>query len=143
LRIELSKKGAYMATSIQSVIKNISEVILKVPQKISLHVALMIMTSERKNYTSMARSNGLTYEQVYIANDHVNDYIDESVTFLHSLIKKVATKEKPGYLIADFTVLKKQFSEHIPSVTYDYDGADGRVSKGFSAGFVFWSKALS
>jgi hypothetical protein len=131
-----------MTMPIQSVIKKVSKVILKVPKKISLHIALLIMSSERKNYASMARSNGLAYEKVYIRNEDVQWRIKTYTNFLHSLIKKIATPENQGFLVIDFTLLPKQFSEHIPSITYDYDGVGKRVSKGFSAGFAFWSNGI-
>jgi hypothetical protein len=128
-----------MTTSIQRVIKKTKEVILKVPKKISLHIALMVTTNDRKNYASMARSNGISYAKVCIRKDQVKERIDDSARFLISLIKRLSTKKNPGYLVADFTILNKPFSENIPSVTYDYDGVGKLVSKGFSAGFIFWS----
>jgi hypothetical protein len=50
-----------MTTSIQSVLKNFPQVIYKVPRKISVYIALMIMSRERKNYAAMARSTGVNY----------------------------------------------------------------------------------
>jgi hypothetical protein len=131
-----------MTMPIQRVIKKVSKVIPKVPKNISLHIALLVMSSERKNYASMARANGFTYEKVYIRKEDVQWRLDAHKEFLHALIKNLATKECPGFLIIDFTLLLKQFSEHIPSVTYDYDGVGKRVAKGFSAGFVFWSNGI-
>jgi hypothetical protein len=128
-----------MSTAIQSVIKNITEVTPKVSKKIALHIALIIMTPGRKNYASMATSNDLSYTKAYIKKKDVPDFLNESIKFLHSLIKRLATKENQGYLIVDFSLLAKQFSEHIPGVTYDYDGVSKRTAKGFSPGFVFWS----
>ena len=128
-----------MTTVVQSVIKKISKVILKVPKKISLHVFLLIMSKERKNYASMARENNIPYRQVYIEKEDAENYTKECMQYLQELIKSKATKDKPGHLIIDFTLLEKHFAQKIPSITYDYDGTKKRVAKGFSAGFVFWS----
>lgn len=97
------------------------------------------MTSERKNYASMARSKNLSYGEVYIKKDEANGLLHDCENTLISLIKNAATKENQGFLIIDFTLFAKQFSEHIPDVTYDYNGVDKRVTKGFSAGFIIWS----
>jgi Transposase DDE domain len=128
-----------MTTAIQSVIKNISEVTPIVSRKIALHVALIITTPGRKNYASMAAANNIPYGRSFIKKNDVADFLNESEKYLRGLIKRFATKEKPGYLIVDFSLLAKQFSEYIPGVTYDYDGVGKRVSKGFSAAFIFWS----
>ena len=128
-----------MTTSTQSVFKKFSEVIFKVPKKISLHVSLMIMSTERKNYAAMARSTGVNYRLAYIKKENVDEYLEESMKYLHSTIKNIATKANPGYLILDFTLLFKPFSEQSPSVTYDYDGISKRVNKGFSIALVLWS----
>jgi hypothetical protein len=128
-----------MATSAQSVLKNITDVIFKVPKKISLHIALMLMSTERKNYTAIARSTGVKYHKVYVKKDDIDEYVEESVKFLHLTIKNRAAQAKKCFLILDFTLLRKQFSQHIPFVTYDHDGVEKRVNKGFSAAFTFWS----
>jgi hypothetical protein len=128
-----------MATTIQSVMKNIKEVTANLSKKASLHVALMIMTPERKNYASMARSNNLLYQDVYIDKREAEEYLTEAGKFLIELIKDIATEENPGYLLVDFSMLLKQFSEKIPQVTYDYNGVGKVTSKGFSVGFIFWS----
>ena len=94
-----------MTTSTQSVFKKFSEVIFKVPKKISLHVSLMIMSTERKNYAAMARSTGVNYRLAYIKKENVDEYLEESMKYLHSTIKNIATKANPGYLILDFTLL--------------------------------------
>jgi hypothetical protein len=122
----------------QSVIKNIHEVTLRVPKKISLYIALMIKTSDRKNYASMAYSNGISYNKVYVKDRDAAKLVKECVEFLHSLVKQAA-QNKEGFLIFDFSKIPKPFSEHIPSVTYDYDGVSKRVEKGFSTGFITWS----
>lgn len=126
----------------QSVIRNLPKVIIKVPQKISLHVALIIMSTERKNYAAIARSNGVSYRTAYIRKEDVDASLEESIKFLHSTIKKLVTEKNPGHLIIDFTLLLKKFSEKISSVTYDYDGIDKRVNKGFSAALMLWSNGV-
>jgi len=128
-----------MATSIQSVLKNISKVILQVPKKISLHVALMLVSSERKNYASMARTNNISYNRVRLKNEVMDNLITECSSFLKSLIIQLANATDRGHIIIDFTVLLKQFSENIPAVTYDRDGVSRRVEKGFSTAFILWS----
>jgi hypothetical protein len=138
----ISQKGDNMTTAVQSVIKNISQVTSKISKKVSMYVALIILTPERKNYASMAQSNKIAYEKVYIRNKAVGDYIDESSRFLLSLVKSRATDENQGYLIVDFTLLQKPYAEHIPSVTYDYDGTTKRTQKGMSVGFIFWSDGI-
>src|SRR5580692_11676988 len=119
-----------MTTSIQNVIKKNSKVTIKVPRKISKHVALMITTNGRKNYASMAQINKLSYRKVYIKKDEVGDRIKTSMQFLIETIKSLSTQENIGFLIADFTLLQKPFAKHIPSITYDYSGTEKRVSKG-------------
>jgi Transposase DDE domain len=131
-----------MTTFSQSLSKNFAEVIYKVPKKISLYVGLLILSTERKNYAAIARSTGVNYRTVYIKKEDVDAYLEKSMQFLHLTIKNRATKANAGYLIIDFTLLRKQFSEHIPAVTYDYDGSEKRVNKGFSAGFVLWSDGI-
>lgn len=129
-----------MATSIQSVLKNLSEVIHQVPSKISLHIALMLMSSERKNYASMARANNISYNRVYIrTDDEAEELVAVCTEFLQSLIKYIAAEKDAGYLIIDFTVLLKRFAECIPDVTYDYDGVTKRVEKGLSLALMVWS----
>jgi hypothetical protein len=128
-----------MATSVQSVLKNISQVICQVPKKISLHVALILVSSERKNYASMARANNVSYNKVRLKNEVVEELITESSNFLASLIKYVSSSKNKGYIIIDFTILLKRFSEMIPAVTYDRDGGSRRVEKGFSVAFILWS----
>jgi hypothetical protein len=129
-----------MATSVQSVLKNIPEVIRQVPSKIALHIALILMSSERKNYASMARANGISYGKVYIkSDDAAEEFTAVCAEFLQSLIKYIAAETDKGYLIIDFTVLLKRFAECIPNVTYDYDGVSKRVEKGLSLALVVWS----
>lgn len=128
-----------MATSIQSVLKKIPHVILRVPKKISFHVTLLLMSSERKNYASMARANNVSYSRVRLKNESVEELIKECATFLRTLITKIAKKTRKGHLIIDFTMLNKRFAEHIPAITYDRDGVSRRVEKGFSTAFVVWS----
>ena len=131
-----------MTTSTQSVFKNLSEVICKVPQKISLHVALILMSTERKNYAAIARSTGVSYNTAYVRKENVDEYLEESMKYLHSTIKSIATKANPGYLILDFTLLFKPFSEQIHSVTYDYDSISNRTNKGFSIALMLWSNGI-
>lgn len=133
------QKGKLMATSIQSVLKNIPQVISQVPKKISLHIALMLVSSERKNYASMARAKNISYNKVSLKNDVVEELIAESSAFLRELIKHLADSTNRGYIIIDFTMLLKRFAEKIPAVTYDRDGGSRRVEKGFSAAFILWS----
>jgi Transposase DDE domain len=129
-----------MIAAVQSVIKNISKVTLKkASKKLALYVSMLILSKDRKNYASMARENNLAYKKVYILNTEVNNYIEECIQFLHEIIKNNSTEENPGYIIVDFTLLEKHFSEHISGVTYDYDGSRKRVEKGFSTGFIVWS----
>ena len=128
-----------MTTSIQSVFKNFSEVIFKVPKKLSVHIGLMIMSSDRKNYAAIARSNHVNYRTAYVKKEEVIDCLEESIKFLHLTIKNRASQAKKPFLILDFTLLRKQFSKNIPFVTYDYDGVEKRTNKGFSAAFAFWS----
>lgn len=128
-----------MTTSIQRVIKKNSKVTIKVPKKISQHVALMIGTNGKKNFASMARLNNISYRKLHIKKNEVNDCIEESMKFLIETIKSLAIEKNKGFLIADFTLLQKPFAEHIPSITYDYSGTEKRVSKGLSTGFIFWS----
>lgn len=128
-----------MTTFTQSVLENVSDVICKVSKKLSTHVALMLMSTERKNYTAIARSTGVKYHKVYVKTDDIDKHIEESVKFLHLTIKNRATQAKKCFLILDFTLLCKQFSKHIPFVTYDHDGVEKRVNKGFSTAFAFWS----
>ncbi len=129
-----------MIAVVQSVIKKISKVTLKKSsKKLTLYVLMLIVSKERKNYASMARENNLSYKKIYISNKDINVYSEECVLFLHEIIKNNSTKENPGYIIVDFTLLEKHFSEHISGVTYDYDGSRKRVEKGFSTGFIVWS----
>jgi len=128
-----------MATSLQSVLKNIPEVICRVPKKISLYVALILVSSERKNYASMARASNISYNKVRIKDDEVEELLAESSNFLISLVKNLSSSKNKGYIIIDFTMLLKRFSEKITAVTYDRDGGSRRVEKGFSAGFILWS----
>jgi hypothetical protein len=129
-----------MIATVQSVIKKVSKVTLKnASKKLALYVSMLIISKERKNYASMARENNLAYKKAYISNKDVNNYIEECVQFLHEIIKNNSTDENPGYIVVDFTLLEKHFSEHISGVTYDYDGSKKRVEKGFSTGFIVWS----
>jgi hypothetical protein len=139
LKDQNQKKGMLVTTSAQRILENASNVIFKVSKKISLHVALMIMSSERKNYTAIARSTGVKYHKAYVKKYDIEEYIEESVKFLHLIIKNRASQAKKCFLILDFTLLRKQFSKHIPFVTYDHDGVEKRVNKGFSAAFSCWS----
>jgi len=50
------------ATDRQSEINFISQV----TKKMSLHISLLILTLERKNYTTMAQSNNVVYSRVYV-----------------------------------------------------------------------------
>jgi hypothetical protein len=128
-----------MTTLIQRVIKKNTKVTIKIPKKISQHVAMMIGTDGKKNFASMARLNNVSYRKLHIKKNELNDCIEESMQFLIGTVKNLATKENKGFLIADFTFLQKQFAQHIPSITYDYNGTEKRVSKGLSTGFIFWS----
>lgn len=131
-----------MTTSIQSVIKNISKVIIKVPQKISFHVTLLLAGNERKNYASMARENRINYNIVRVHKDDVEELISESMNFLHTVIKQRAKMAKNSFLSIDYTLLMKQFAEINSAVTYDYDGVTKRVAKGISVGFMYWSDGV-
>lgn len=128
-----------MTTYIQRVIKKNSKVTIKVPKKISKHVTMMIGTNGKKNHASMARLNNVSYRDLHIKKNEVNDCIKESEKFLIETVKNLATEENKGFLIADFTFLQKLFAQNIPSITYDYSGTEKRVSKGLSTGFLFWS----
>jgi len=128
-----------VTTSAQSVVKNISGVISRVSKKISIHVALMIMSTECKNYAAIARSTRVNYRTAYVKKENIEDLIEESVKFLHLAIKNRAIQAKKCFLVLDFTLLYKQFSQHIPFVTYDYDGVTKRTMRGFSAAIAYWS----
>src|SRR5579872_4928271 len=129
-----------MIATVQSVIKKISKVTFKkASKKVSLYVLMLILSKERKNYASMARENNFTYKQAYISNKNIGIYTEECIQFLNEIIKNNSTEENPGYIMVDFTMLAKHFSEHIAGVTYDYDGSKKQVAKGFSAGFIVWS----
>ena len=131
-----------MTTFPQSVSQNFKQVILQVSKKISIHVSLIILSTERKNYAAIARSTGVSYRTAYVKKENVDVYLEESIKFLHLTIKNRSTRANPGYLIIDFTLLRKQFSSYIPGVTYDYDGSEKRVNKGFSTGFMLWSDGI-
>lgn len=130
-----------MKTVFQSVIKKVSEVTLKVSKNIGMQVAAIIMTKGRKNYTSMAHENNISYNDLIVKKDSVESDIFSCSQFLIDQIKVCAavTNIANCYLIIDFTMLQKAFSQRIPGVTYDYDGVTKNTAKGFSAGFVFWS----
>lgn len=128
-----------MTTVIQNVIKNIKEVTNNLSKKVTMHIGLLVTSIERKNYASMARENGLDYRAVFIKTEEVDFYVQEVERYLIAAIKKYATKENPGYLLLDFTMIDKPFSVKIPKVTYDLNGVGKRVTKGFSAGVIFWS----
>jgi hypothetical protein len=128
-----------MATVIQNVIKNIQEVTHNLSKKVKIYIGLLATTIERKNYASMARENGLDYRAVFIKTEETDFYLQEIERYLITVIKKYATKEKPGYLLLDFTMIDKLFSAKIPGVTDDLNGVGKRVTKGFSAGLIFWS----
>ena len=129
-----------MIAIVQSVIKKFSKVTLKeASKKLTLYVSMLIISKERKNYASMARENNIAYKKVYVSNKDADNYSKECMKFLHETIRSNSTKENLGYLIIDFTILDKHFSEHIPGVTYDYGGSKKRIEKGFSTGFILWS----
>lgn len=128
-----------MTTVIQNVIKNIKEVTHNISKKIKIHIGLLITTVERKTYASMARENGLNYRAVFIREEEVDFYLQELERYLIERIKQYATQKNPGHLLFDFTMINKFFSDGIPGVTYDMNGVGKRVTKGFSAGFAFWS----
>jgi hypothetical protein len=128
-----------MTTVIQNVIKNIKEVTHNLSKKVKIHIGLLITTVERKTYASMARENGLNYRSVFIREEDADFYLQELERYLIERIKQYATKKIPGYLLLDFTMINKFFSDKIPGVTYDLNGVGKRVTKGFSAGVIFWS----
>lgn len=134
-----------MTTLIQRVIKKNSKVTIKikVPKKISEHVAIMNSTQGKKNYASMARLNNISYKKLHIKKNEIKECIKESKQFLIETIKNIATEKNKGRLVADFTFLHKLFAKNIPSITYDYSGTEKRVSKGLSTGFLFWTNGTT
>lgn len=129
-----------MQATIQNVINFFSKVTGKVSQKITLHAALITMTSERKNYSSMARENNVPYDKIHIPKDEILLLLDECSRILPEKIKEhFKNTKKSGFLIIDFSMLPKAYAEYIAGLTYDLDGATKRTQKGFSAGFCFWS----
>jgi hypothetical protein len=135
------KKGDLMTTMVQSVIKKITEVTLKnASKKVTLYISMLLASRERKNYASMARENNFTYKQVYVERKHAYQYVSECKKFLFDVVKDISSRDgDDGYIIIDFSLLEKLYSQKIPFVTYDYDGSKKQISKGFSIGFVFWS----
>src|SRR5579872_578293 len=135
------KKGDLMTTMVQSVIKKITEVTLKnASKKVTLYISMLLASRERKNYASMARENNFTYKQVYVERKHAYQYVSECKKFLFDVAKDISSRDgDDGYIIIDFSLLEKLYSQKIPFVTYDYDGSKKQISKGFSIGFVFWS----
>jgi hypothetical protein len=135
------KKGDLMTAMVQSVIKKITEVTLKnASKKLTLYISMLLSSKERKNYASMARENNFSYKQVYVDRKHAAQYAAECKQFLIDLVKDISKKsDDDGYIVIDFSLLEKLYSQKIPFVTYDYNGAKKQVSKGFSIGFVFWS----
>ena len=137
-----------MTASIQSVINSIPKVThkiissQKIAQKFSLNISLILRTSERKNFSSLARHNNLSYRSVYITELEANDCIESAKKYLIELICSVATKGKKGRLLIDFTDIAKPFSKHIPDVTYDYSGSTKRIEKGLSLGIAVWSNGI-
>ena len=125
--------------TIQSVINSVQNVTEKISKKFLLNVRFLLLTSAKKNYSSIARANGISYNNVYITNEESIEYGEYAKNFLISLINKLSTKENPGYLIIDFTFVKKTYSEKIPEVTHDYDSSCKSVQKGLSIGFAVWS----
>jgi hypothetical protein len=128
-----------MATIIQSVINSTLQVTKKISQKFLLNVAFLLKTIERKNYTSIARSNNVKYDDVYIGDKEANAYIAYAKSSLIKIIKSLSNNKNKGVLLIDFTMIIKAFSTCIPKITYDYHGATKRVEKGLSAGFATWS----
>jgi hypothetical protein len=128
-----------MTTVIQSVINNFALVTSQFSKKLSFNINLFLATRGRKNTASMAYLNNVSYEQAYIRRKDADSYIEECKKFLFSLIKTYSTKENPGFLILDFTLLNKPFAYKVDDLSYDYDGISRRISKGLSTGFVVWS----
>ena len=131
-----------MTTAFQSVIKDIKQVTSKFSKTLTLHIGLLITTLGRKNYSAMARSSNLSYQKVFINSEDAKKTVIEVQGFLVDLIKKCEKLGEKRFLLIDFTMIEKQYSEKIENVTYDFNGVGKRVSKGFSAGFVCWSNGI-
>jgi len=131
-----------MTASIQSVIKTLPNVTQKIVQKFSLNVLLILRTSERKNFSSLAKCNNVSYRSIYITEQEASDCIECAKKYLIGLICSLATKDTKGRLLIDFTDIAKPFSKCIPDVTYDYSGSSKRVEKGLSLGVAVWSNGI-
>lgn len=125
-------------TLIQNVINSGQKVTKKISKKFLLNVRLLLLTSGRKNYTSISRTNDISYNSVYITSKEADDYIEYSRNILINLINNLSI-DNNGILLIDFTLISKRFSQHIQDVTYDYDGNTKRIEKGLSVGFAIWS----
>jgi Transposase DDE domain len=128
-----------MTTLGQSVIKKSEKIIAHISSKTSIYIFSLLLTTERKNYTSMARSCHKTYGEIYVKNDVVPDYIDYNEKMLISIVHKLSSKEVPGKLIIDFTMIVKAYSSQIQNTTYDRDGCLKYVMKGLSIGVAAWT----
>jgi len=137
-----------MTTTIQSVIKRFPNVTKKITapqktiQKFSLNILLILRTSERKNFSSLARCNNVSYRSIYMTEQEASNCIEYAKEYLVKLICILAAKGNKGRLLIDFTDIAKPFSKHIPDVTYDYSGSSKRVEKGLSLGIAVWSNGM-
>ena len=129
-----------MQATIQNVINIFSKVTQDISNKMMLHAALITMTLERKNYTSMARENKVPYDKIRLDVEEIPEQISAcKKMLLEKVHDRVKITGKEGYFLIDYTMLQKSFAEQIEGLTYDRDGVTRRVQKGFSAGFCFWS----
>jgi len=122
-----------------SCIKSVVDFSKKATMFLAGYSKALLLTVERKNYTSMARYSSVSARKLANMRDGSAKYVEFVREKLFALIKEHSSENNRGKLIIDFTAINKMYSQSIENVTYDRDGSISAVRKGFSLGFIAWS----
>lgn len=92
------------------------------------YVFAIILSTKKKNCSSMSRETGISKKHFYeVYKDHNSSKQIESS--LIKMVNKHSKKDMPNVLIIDPTHIRKWFAKNMENLAYDYDGIVGKSTQ--------------
>ncbi len=108
---------------------------------IRTYVAAMLMTSGRKNCSSMSRETGINVKTLYKFLDTANENIPLMRDHLFNAACKLGQEDDSACLTIDFSQVEKPYAQRIEGLGYDHNGCSKQVEKGLTIGVLAISGA--
>jgi len=96
----------------------------------------LIKTGGRKTCTELAKTMHVGHDKIQRDLDSTSEHLDEVRA---RLISNVIDKKKQGFLIADSTLLIKEYAHKIEGVSYQHDGSKDQIIPGIGLSAIVWT----